>query len=161
MCHSRLLTRTEPYLVSIGNNVFITTGVIFHTHDGGAWVFKEEINDIDILGNIIIEDNCVIGRNSQLLPNIRIGKNSIVGAGSVVISDVPPNSIVMGVPARVFGSTLKYKEKCIARWKEQKLPDYNIELDRKWWIVKHHKETRKILRRHLMNILDDHLPVDE
>ncbi|HEX76601.1 MAG TPA: hypothetical protein G4O12_08515 [Dehalococcoidia bacterium] len=55
----------------------------------GVWIFKEEIPDIEGSGNIVIEDNCLIGANSHLLPNIRIGKNSIVGAG-----DLPPKEIV-------------------------------------------------------------------
>lgn len=42
-----------------------------------------------------------IGANSTILPGITIGKNAMVGAGSVVTKDVPPNSIVMGNPARV------------------------------------------------------------
>ena len=147
----------EPYLVTIGNNVFISRGVTFHTHDGGTWIFNNEIPDITGFGRITIEDNCMIGANAQLLPNIRIGENSIVGAGSVVLTDVPPNSIVLGVPARVFSSKQKYKEKCIARWKEQIPPDIKeIEPGRNWWSSKHHKENSKNIRSHLLNILDDH-----
>lgn len=114
---------TELYLVKIGNHVVINQDVKLHTHDGGTWVFREEIPDLRVFGPIIIEDNCLIGENAQILPNVTIGRNSIVAAGSVVIMDVPPNSIVMGVPARNFGSIEKYKEKCIQRWKEQRPPD--------------------------------------
>jgi len=113
---------TEPYLVKIGNHVVINQGVKLHTHDGGTWVFRQEIPDLRVFGPIIIEDNCLIGENAAILPNVTVGKNSIVGAGSVVIADVPPDSIVMGVPARRFGSLEKYKEKCIQRWAEQKPP---------------------------------------
>lgn len=143
----------EPYLVSIGNHVFISAGVVFHTHDGGVWILREEIPDIRVHGCIVIEDNCIIGSNAMLLPNIKIGRNSIVGAGSVVISDVPPNSIVLGVPARAIGSIDKYKERCAARWKEQKPPDMNTEEDPKWWESRHAKENRQKVRRHLMNLL--------
>ncbi|MHA1291999.1 MAG: DapH/DapD/GlmU-related protein [Promethearchaeota archaeon] len=48
-----------------------------------------------------IEDNVKIFVNSIILPGIKIGKNSVVGAGSVVMKDVPPNVVVMGNPARV------------------------------------------------------------
>ena len=140
---------TEPYLVSIGNHVFISKGVVFHTHDGGVWIFREKIPDIRVYGTITIEDNCIIGNNAQLLPNIRIGRNSIVGAGSVVISDVPPNSIVMGVPARAISSISKYEERCIAKWKEQKPPDLHIEEGIEWWCF---KENQQKLRRHLTNL---------
>ena len=140
---------TEPYLVSIGNHVFISKGVVFHTHDGGVWIFREKVPDIRVYGTITIEDNCIIGNNAQLLPNIRIGRNSIVGAGSVVISDVPPNSIVMGVPARVISSIPKYEERCIAKWKEQKPPDLHSEEGIEWWCF---KENQQKLRRHLTNL---------
>lgn len=142
----------EPYLVKIGNNVTIAGGVIFVTHDGGAWVFRKEVSDIQVFGPIIIEDNCVIGQNAILFPNIHIGENSIIGAGSVVIADIPKNSIAFGVPARVFGSIEKYKEKCFKRWEIQKPPDCKIEKGESWWDSKHHKNNRKKLKKHLMNL---------
>ena len=49
-----------------------------------------------------IEDNVRIFVNSVILPGIKIGKNSIVSAGAVVMKDVPPNVVVMGNPARVI-----------------------------------------------------------
>jgi len=142
----------EPYLISIGNHVFISPGVYFHTHDGGVWVFRDKIPGIRVYGTITIEDNCLIGRDVQLLPNIRIGRNSIVGAGSVVVTDVPPNSIVMGIPARVISSNQKYEEKCLAKWNEQKLPDLPFNADYGWWLS---QENKKKLRRHLMNMFKD------
>ena len=142
----------EPYLVKIGNNVTIAHGVLFATHDGGTWIFRDENPDLQVFGPIVIEDNCVIGANAVLFCNIRIGKNSIVGAGSVVITDIPPNSIAIGVPARIMGSIDKYKEKCIARWKEQKPPDCVIEENRDWWTSSHLKENREKLKKHLMKL---------
>lgn len=144
---------TEPYLVKIGNNVAIAGGVIFITHDGAAWIFRKEIPNIQIFGKIEIEDNCVIGQNAILFPNIRIGKNSIIGAGSVVISDIPENTVALGVPARVFGSVEKYKEKCIATWNEQKPPYFIIEEERNWWNSKHYNENRAKLKAHLLKLL--------
>lgn len=142
----------EPYLVKIGNGVTIAKGVTFLTHDGGCWVFREEIPDLQVFGTIVIEDNCVIGQNVVLIPNIRIGENSIIGAGSVVISDIPPNSIAMGVPARVFGSLKRYRENCIARWNLQKPPDCVIEEGHNWWNSENYKENRKKLKHHLINL---------
>lgn len=148
--HCRIQTRSlgsEPYLIEIGNHVCVSAGVIFHTHDGGTWVFREEVPEVSAFGKIIIEDNCLIGRNVQLLPNIRIGKNSIIGANSVVISDVPPFSIFMGVPARPFGSILKYKEKCFNTWKIQEPLD--LDKTQKQWPS---KKNQKILKRHLIEL---------
>lgn len=142
----------EPYLVKIGNNVTVAGGVIFVTHDGGAWVFRKEVPDIQVFGTIIIEDNCVIGQNAILFPNIRIGNNSIVGAGSIVISDVPANTIAMGVPARAFASIDKYREKCLERWGKQRPSDCVIEEGRNWWNSENYKENRMKLKKHLMKL---------
>jgi len=148
---------TEPYLVKIGNHVTIAQGVTFMTHDGGPWLFRDEIPDLQVFGPIVIEDNCVIGQNAILFPNIRIGKNSIVGAASVVISDVPPNTIVMGVPARAFGSVLKYKEKCVERWAAQRPPGCVIDPGENWWNSKHFEENRRNLKKHLLELFKDEL----
>ncbi len=148
---------SEPYLVKIGNHVTIAEGVKFITHDGAAWIFREETPDLQVFGPIVVEDNCVIGQNAILFPNIRIGSNSIVGAGSVVISDVPPDTIVMGIPARPFGSAVKYKEKCVERWTAQRPPDCVIEPGADWWNSKHFDENREKLKKHLLNLFKKEL----
>ncbi|MDX2018659.1 MAG: acyltransferase [Deltaproteobacteria bacterium] len=53
---------------------------------------------------VIIEDDAWLGTNAIVLPGVRIGRGSIVGAGAVVVNDVPPHTIVAGVPARVVRS---------------------------------------------------------
>jgi len=148
---------TEPYLVKIGNHVTIASGVSFITHDGGPWIFRDEVPDLQVFGPIIIEDNCVIGQNAVLFPNIRVGKNSIVGAGSVVIADVPPDTIVMGVPARAFGSVVKYREKCMERWAVQKPPGCQIDPAENWWNSKHFEQNREKLKQHLLKLFAEEL----
>lgn len=49
-------------------------------------------------------DNVFIGCNSTILYGVKIGPNAVVAAGSLVTKDVPPGSVVAGVPARVIGS---------------------------------------------------------
>jgi acetyltransferase-like isoleucine patch superfamily enzyme len=53
-------------------------------------------------GFVKIEDDCWIASNVNILSGVTIGKGSIIASGSIVIKDVPPNSIVAGVPAKVI-----------------------------------------------------------
>jgi len=59
-----------------------------------------------------VEENAKVGANSTLLPNVNVGKNSLVGAGSVVTKDVPENIVVVGNPAKPLKSVddLKFKD---------------------------------------------------
>ena len=140
---------TEPYLVKIGDHVAIAEGVKFHTHDGGTWVFRGEMPDLRIFGPIIIEDNCLIGAYAQIMPNVKIGKNSIISSGSVVISDIPANSIAIGIPARVISSMEKYKEKCIQNWNMQKPPGMHAEIMKHYDEIENREEILRRLRYHL------------
>ena len=51
---------------------------------------------------VIVEDNVLIGANAVVIEGCRIGENSVVAAGSIVLEDVPANSVVAGVPAKVI-----------------------------------------------------------
>jgi len=95
---------TEPYLVTIGDNVRITSGTIFVTHDGAVNVFDREIGG-GIFGEIKIGNNVFIGTNSLILLNTSIGNNCIIGAGSVVRGHFPDDSVIIGNPARVIMKT--------------------------------------------------------
>lgn len=104
---------SEPYLISIGNHVTVSSNVSFITHDGGTWVIRqwESYKDIKKFGKIVIGDNVFIGLGSIILPGVTIGKNVIVGAGSVVNKNIPDNSVYGGVPARKICDIKEYAEK--------------------------------------------------
>ncbi|MBM6717083.1 acyltransferase [Gemmiger formicilis] len=101
---------SEPYLLSIGNNVNVSANVNFITHDviqtmlkrSGKYQVREE--NLFYMGKIVVHDNVVIGSDSTILYDVEIGPDAIVAAGSVVTKDVPPGSIVGGVPAKVIGT---------------------------------------------------------
>lgn len=146
---------TEPYLIKIGNRVSIAANVGFMTHDGGAWILRDEIQDAQMFGPIAIEDDCVIGANVAILPNITIGRRSIVATGSVVISDIPPESIAVGVPARVIGSVYKYQEKVRLAWEQQRPPGIEIEPGATWWTSKNLPRNQQLLKAHLLSLFNN------
>lgn len=102
---------TEPWLITIGNNVHITNDIRFINHDGGTLLFRDRVPDLEITKPIIIGDNVYIGNNVLFLPGAKFGNNVIIGAGAVVTREIPDNSVAVGVPARVIKTADEYFEK--------------------------------------------------
>lgn len=94
--------------MNIGNHVEITSDVQFVTHDGGVWTLREQYPGIDVFGPIRIGNNVFIGTGTIILPNVTIGDNCIIRAGSVVTKDIPPYSCAAGVPARLVKTFDEY-----------------------------------------------------
>lgn len=121
------IVSSEPFLISIGNNVTISTGVTLLTHDAsiGAILGRDAFSDT--VGPISIGNNCFIGANTTILPGVSISDNSIVAAGSVVTKTIifPTNTgpekasspstsegiIIGGNPARFLCRTSDYINK--------------------------------------------------
>lgn len=92
--------------VIIGNNVLIGSNVLItdHSHgrgDGDERLIPPTKRPLFSKGPVIIEENVWIGENCCILPNVTIGKGSIVGANSVVTHDCPPYSVICGNPAKI------------------------------------------------------------
>lgn len=102
---------SEPWIISLGNNVFITDGVKFITHDGGTLLFRKIVPDLEITKPITIGNDVYIGNNAIILPGVNIGNKVIIGAGAVVTKDIPDNSVAAGVPAKVIKTAEEYFEK--------------------------------------------------
>lgn len=94
-------------LVEIGNNVLIASRVYISDHDHGTTSFEDMRlppvqRRVVSKGPVVIKDNVWIGEGAVILANVIIGENSIVAANAVVTRDVPPFSVVAGVPARII-----------------------------------------------------------
>ncbi|WP_322907587.1 DapH/DapD/GlmU-related protein [Paenibacillus sp. SGZ-1009] len=92
--------------VNIGNEVMLGVNVQisdtdFHPLKPDGRRFNKNSADIGIAPTAI-EDNVWVGANSIILKGVTIGKNSIIGAGSIVSASIPANCIAAGVPARVI-----------------------------------------------------------
>ena len=102
---------TEPWLITLGNNVHLTNDIRFINHDGGTLLFRDRVPDLEITKPITIGNNVYIGNNVLILPGVNIGNDVIIGAGAVVTRDIPDNSVAVGVPARVIKTADEYFEK--------------------------------------------------
>ncbi|EPT8082156.1 DapH/DapD/GlmU-related protein [Vibrio vulnificus] len=101
----------EPWLIEIGNNVYITAGCQFITHDGGTLILRKEVPDLELCDQIKIGNDVYIGMNTMICPGVVIGDRVIIGAGSIVTKSIPSNSVAVGSPARVIKTVDEYLEK--------------------------------------------------
>ena len=89
--------------VTIGSHVNLAQGITVTALNHN---FSDSEKRIDEQGvsttSVVIEDDVWIGANAVVLPGVRIGNHSVIAAGAVVTKDVPPHSIVAGVPAKVI-----------------------------------------------------------
>lgn len=108
---------SEPYLITLGDRVGISNGVLFITHDGGSWAFRHraEYKGIRRFGKISVGEGSLIGARSVIMPGVKIGKNCVIGVGAVVTKDVPDNSVAVGIPAKVVCDVDSYAQKMKAR----------------------------------------------
>ena len=102
---------SEPWIITLGNNVHITDGVRFITHDGGTLLYRDKIPDLEITKPITLGDDVYIGNNVLFMPGAAVGNNVVIGAGAVVTKNIPDNSVAVGVPARVIKTADEYLEK--------------------------------------------------
>lgn len=110
---------TEPYLINIEDNVCIASNVHFITHDVSCFRMAKYLNlkreNIDKVGSITLKENCFVGAYSILMPNVVVGKNSVIAAGSVVSKSVPDGEVWGGNPAHFIMKTDEYAHKLISK----------------------------------------------
>ena len=109
---------TDPAYVRLGNNVQLSSCCVLG-HNGVVKMLNRAYGvRLDSVGKNDFRDNVFIGYGCIILPGITIGPNAIVGAGSVVTKDVPPNSVVVGAPARRIGTVDDFIKKLEAKTAE-------------------------------------------
>ena len=96
-----------PWLISVGDNVCISSNVKILAHDTST----EYVNGYTKIGVVEIGNNVYIGYNVTILCNVRIGSDVIIGAGSVVTSDIPSGSVFAGNPARYICDIDTFRKK--------------------------------------------------
>jgi acetyltransferase-like isoleucine patch superfamily enzyme len=106
---------TDPGYVRIGSNCGISVAT-FIGHDGSIRVLNNAYGvRLDAVGKIDIRDNSFIGYGAIVMPGVTIGPNSVVGAGTVVTKDVPPNTVIGVASTRRLMSTDELVERKLTR----------------------------------------------
>ena len=109
---STVVDLTNPLLLTFGDNVRITHGVVILTHDYSWSVLAGAYGEcLGGVAPVTIGSNVFIGMNAIILKGTTIGDNVIVGAGSVVTRDIPSNEVWGGNPARKIMTLDEYYQK--------------------------------------------------
>lgn len=96
-----------PWLISVGNNVCISSDVKILAHDTST----EYTNGYTKIGMVKIGDDVYLGHGVTVLCGVKIGDRAIVGAGSVVTSDIPEGCVYAGNPARFICTVSEFQKK--------------------------------------------------
>jgi sugar O-acyltransferase (sialic acid O-acetyltransferase NeuD family) len=89
--------------IHIGNHVHVNYDCTIG-HDTSLEDFVTLSPGVHVSGNVMLREGCYVGTGAVIIEKKTIGAWSLIGAGSVVIADVPPNSVVVGNPAKVIKS---------------------------------------------------------
>lgn len=95
------------YLISIGNNCSLSHNTRILAHDATTFKFIGEHTRVE---RVTILDNVYVGEDVTILPGCTIGPNALIATGSLVNKNVPPNSCIAGVPARIYARFEDYIE---------------------------------------------------
>lgn len=96
-----------PWLISMGNNVTISTNVTILAHDASTNI----VGCGTKLGRVEIGNNVFVGTGATILCNTKIGDNVVIGAGAVVCCDLESNGVYVGIPAKKVCSIEQYRKK--------------------------------------------------
>jgi len=97
LCQGTILTTN----IKLGRQVLLNLGCTIG-HDTIIHDYCALMPQANISGNVVLEQGVYVGANATVLPGIRIGQNSIIGAGAVVTHHISPHCTAVGVPARII-----------------------------------------------------------
>lgn len=98
--------------VTFGDNVFIAPGCGFHT-SGHPVDYEKRNAGLEYAYTIVVGNNVWFGAGVQVMPGVKIGDNVVIGGGSVVVKDIPSDSVAVGNPCKVIRKiTDEDKNKC-------------------------------------------------
>ncbi len=106
---------SEPYLIHLGSDVTLSSGVMFVNHDGGVGALRDRHPDLYIYEEITVGSRVFIGTRAIVLPGVSIGSNVVIGAGSIVSRDVPDGTVAAGNPCRPIRSIEEYEARALPR----------------------------------------------
>jgi carbonic anhydrase/acetyltransferase-like protein (isoleucine patch superfamily) len=113
------VVRADSDRITIGDDSNVQDGAVLHADPGVPCTIgaRVTVGHRAIVHGATVADDCLIGMGAIVLNGARIGSGSIVGAGAVVREgmDVPPGSLVLGVPGRVVRATTDADHRAIAR----------------------------------------------
>ena len=96
-----------PWLISIGDDVTISTNVTILAHDASTNIVRQSTK----LGRVKIGNNVFVGTRAVILCGVTIGDNVVIGAGCVVTHDLPSNGVYAGAPAKRICTIEEYRKK--------------------------------------------------
>ena len=105
IARTAIIDDSNPNLVKIGRNVWVTAGVIIlcHQRDLDYYEIDKAVMECPLKTSPVeIKDGAHIGVGAIIMPGVTIGEGSVIGAGSLVLKDIPPYSIAVGVPAKII-----------------------------------------------------------
>lgn len=100
------VVRGDVERIELGDRTNVQDGAVIHGDPGQPTILEADVTvgHRAVIHSAHIEAGCLVGIGAIVLNGVRVGAGSIIGAGAVVTKDVPPRSLVMGVPGKVVRS---------------------------------------------------------
>ncbi len=98
------VVRGDVERIDLGECTNIQDGAVLHGDPGLPTILEDHVTvgHRAVIHSAYIERGCLIGIGAIILDGVRVGHGSIIGAGSVVTKNIPPHSLVVGVPGKVL-----------------------------------------------------------